>query len=180
VNFGTFRYNRIMIRRAILLTLSILALSFSTALAHSYIERTSPRDGETLREAPNAIQVWFSDPLVPDTGRITLTNAQGEDIPLSSAKPDEDSPTLLVANLTDELPNGTYIASVAGLATDGHRSTGTFTFQVEAPAPSYSIMALFGMIFGLTLLGGYFWIYAKPNDLDITPPAEESQHFKLI
>jgi methionine-rich copper-binding protein CopC len=179
VNFGTLRYNLVMIRKTILLSLGILSLSLGTALAHSYIERASPADGEVLKNSPAAIQVWFSDPLIPETGIITLSNTQGEDIPLASVQPDQDDPRLLIADLNRELPNGTYIASVTGLATDGHRSTGTFTFQVETLSPSYGIMLVFGLIFGATALVGYFWIYAKPNHLDILPPTEDPKHFKL-
>ena len=47
----------------ILFAIPGLVLLTSPALGHSSLERSEPKDGETLKVAPGEIRMWFTEPI---------------------------------------------------------------------------------------------------------------------
>ncbi len=108
-----------------------LAAAFGTAvatsaLAHSSKETTSPADGSTVAQPPDAIVMTFDAPM-----RVTLIQVTGEDgtnYPVT--RTDNMAPSKTFQAVPAALPDGSYTVNWRGLAEDGHAMNGSFTFSV--------------------------------------------------
>lgn len=163
-----------------------LLVGVTAAWAHSSIKRTSPTDGAQLTKPPKTIEIWFSDPIIPDTGHITLTHSSTARTETLSSRLDETDQTHLIADLPPDLPEDTYLVTISAIATDGHQFSGSFVFWIrpvaERPAPAYGMLLLFAAIFLAGLGGGYIWIRRENHSsgkLDLTQPTEADNHVEL-
>lgn len=125
-----------------LLALPLLAVivtlgGTATAWAHTEITSSQPADGATLRKAPAAVVLTFSEaPL--DTGlAVVATGPQGR-TPLDATVAGGE----VVAPWPRDLPAGGYRVAYRVVADDGHPIEGSLSFTVQgsssAPATSPS------------------------------------------
>lgn len=171
----------------------MLVLFFFVAMAsaHGYIERTEPADGDELASSPTEIKVWFSEPLVPETGKISIINGNGESIAPLSVVHNPDDNTLLIAELPPNLPNNTYIINAsATVVSDGHTPSNSIVFWVgeridavatseSTPRPAYELLALFFGAFAVAMGGAYLWNRSANDELLPTYPTIQQDHFPL-
>lgn len=172
-----------------LLILAVLVFAAQSALAHGFLARTEPTDGAVLPRSPETVKVWFSEPIQPASGKISVISSGGRAIEIRNLRHDAADNTLLIAELPPNLPDGAYIVTASAVVvSDGHEPSGSFVFWVgakqSAPAeaqkrsPAYGMVILFLGV--LAAAGGAsLWISRHMNGLDLQPPVESSDHFPL-
>ena len=114
---------------SIILLLPMLLLAAPGARAHAFLDHASPAVGSTVRQAPAAISLWFTQELEPAFSTVTITDEGGQRVDGGDAKVDARDQTLLRASLKP-LPPGTYKVTWHIVSVDTHTTEGTFTFRV--------------------------------------------------
>ena len=118
---------------ALAAAVSIVALSFSMALAHAVVIRSDPADGAVISHAPAEVRLWFSEAISPRLTQALVLNAAGAAIPDTSVSTDAGDATSMTISLPD-LPDGLYNVVYSTLsADDGHATRGHLVFKI-APA----------------------------------------------
>ena len=109
-------------------TIAVVALVVlvlpAAAGAHSFLIRSQPEAGARLAKAPTAMQLYFSEPFVRGSERVTIRRPNGEQVELSPSSSHG-------AAITQPLPHalrGIFIVSWRVLSDDGHISLGEFAF----------------------------------------------------
>lgn len=127
---------------AVLGGLASLALVFAfsgsatpSASAHSELRDARPAPGAKLDEAPERVDLWFSEPLDPSRGTLSVTDPSGAEVTIGAAAVDPADATHISALLRLDLPPGDYSVSwsVVSLA-DGHPAIGGYAFTVAGAA----------------------------------------------
>ena len=123
-------------RLAALLGLSAvwLLLLGGPALAHARLVETYPADGDTLAEPPEQVQLLFSEPIEAEFDPIKVQDQGGNRVDEDDARIAPSNRRLLVADLLEELPEGSYIAEWRVTSADGHPVSGAYGFAVDASA----------------------------------------------
>jgi len=123
-------------RLAALLGLSAawLLLLGGPALAHARLVETYPADGDTLAEPPEQVQLLFSEPIEAEFDPIKVQDQGGNRVDEDDARIAPSNRRLLVADLLEELPEGSYIAEWRVTSADGHPISGTYRFAVGTSA----------------------------------------------
>ena len=111
-----------------IVTLMFLAAS---ALGHSSFQRSEPKDGETLKEAPGEIRVWFSEPLKVGLSTFEVRDAAGKQVDRGDVRADAKEPALVRLSLPANLGPGVYKVSWSAVAQDMHVGKGGFSFTVS-------------------------------------------------
>ena len=111
----------------------------TAVLAHSDYDRSVPAADEVVLQAPQQVQVWFTQELFRREGKNSL-EVYGPDqqrIDLDDAAIDDDDRKLMTVSLPPDLANGVYIVRWRTLsADDGDDATGEFQFTVDADEPT--------------------------------------------
>ena len=116
-------------KRFSLLIIGLLALPVAV-LAHSALDRSEPKDGATLKKAPNEIRMWFTEPIKTGLSTIAVRDAAGKQIDQRDLRADEKEPALVRLSLPADLGPGAYKVTWSAVAQDLHVARGSFTFQV--------------------------------------------------
>lgn len=110
----------------------LASLGAGTALAHTDVESSTPRDGAVLARTPATATVTFGEPM-QRVSRITVSrNGQGNLVKSARLSPRDAS----VATVTLKRPGpkkqpGTYRLRWEVVGADGHALTGTITYRVR-------------------------------------------------
>ncbi len=128
---------------AILFSVGVLLAAvhypLSTAvLAHADYDDTVPAVGEVVSQAPQQVQVWFTQELFRREGQNTLEVYGPDDqrVDLDDAAIDDDNRKLMTVSLQSDLPNGVYTVRWRTLsADDGDTAEGEFQFTIQADEP---------------------------------------------
>lgn len=170
----------------ILLGLMLVVASVS---AHGYIEHTFPVDGAELDAAPERIEIWFNEALVPDSGSISIVTGNGETITPERVYHAPDSDLLLIAELPPNLPQGAYVVTAsATVVSDGHQPTGSIVFWIgqrsaiaaAAPpddSPAYIMVPVFLGI--LAVFGGLGFFWMRQSESTPLRPSSDIDHYPL-
>src|SRR5712692_3535946 len=125
-------------RAAVIAAVALIALAAATrASAHSFLIRSEPPAGARLAKAPPTLTLYFSEPFVRGSERVTLRRVAGEALKLPL-------PTSSGASIGQPLPKnlrGVYVVSWRVLSDDGHISLGEFAFAVGSNAALPSVKA---------------------------------------
>ena len=108
---------------SLLLLLATLALPASS-LAHAYLVRSEPDAGERLQSAPRDLKLFFSEPFVAGSERVTVRLSGGEKLRLAASVRRDTVVSQPLPPATDEI----LIVNWRVVAEDGHISTGEFAF----------------------------------------------------
>ncbi len=104
------------------------------AAGHGSIARTEPADGSRLSVAPPQLSIWFNEPLVPNTAKIQVVTGSGETLSLPAVYHSDTEDTLIIAEMPAKLEADIYVVTAAAVVvSDGHESTGSFSFWIETP-----------------------------------------------
>jgi methionine-rich copper-binding protein CopC len=107
-----------------------LVLLAAPALGHSSLERSEPKDGETLKVAPGEIRMWFTEPIKVGLSTFEVRNAAGKQVDQRDLHADEKQPALVRLSLSASLPPGLYKVNWSAVAQDLHVGKGGFSFRV--------------------------------------------------
>jgi copper transport protein len=121
-------------RAAALCTLALVALlSLATpAFAHSFVERTQPREDATIKGGPRRVVLHLSEPVEVAFSEVRVTNLEGDEVhrgkPFSPRRRDD----VVAVRLDRNLRGGPYAVTWRIVAEDGHVRAGAFGFFVAA------------------------------------------------
>jgi putative copper export protein/methionine-rich copper-binding protein CopC len=100
------------------------------AKAHTWLERSSPAAGDTVRNAPTAVRLWFSGRAELAFTRVRLLGADGREIPLGPVARLGSSRSAFSTPIGAPLSPGTYTVEWQTAAADGHPVRGRFSFTM--------------------------------------------------
>jgi copper resistance protein C len=105
-----------------------LALA-SNAFAHAKpVSRDPAPDAEVA--APSAVTIQFSEPLEPAFSKLALVDAAGKPAASAASQVDaQDKKTMQLA--LQPLAPGRYTVQWTAVAEDGHRTKGSYAFNVK-------------------------------------------------
>jgi copper resistance protein C len=112
------------------LLLTGVATGGAPAPAHAFLDHSEPRVGHTLDAAPSAVRVWFDGDIEPVFSTIRVETADRKRIDKGDVQVDPHDGTLLEVGLPP-LPSGEYHVFWSVVARDGHRTEGSFPFQIK-------------------------------------------------
>jgi methionine-rich copper-binding protein CopC len=112
--------------KRILYILLISLAVLTQARAHAFLDHAMPRVGST-GPAPAAVQLWMTEDLEPAFCRVQVLDSAGHEVDKRDAKISGSTMTVSLPTLAP----GTYKVVWKAIATDTHRTTGTFTFTVR-------------------------------------------------
>lgn len=131
------------VRKASLIAVIVLLLvGVGSVSAHATLVRSDPPANAVLDKPPQAIRLWFTEPVEPDFSRITLRDASGttlETLPSQVDSSDATQMSLRVGNLTD----GVYTVTWRNVsAADGHEAEGSFPITIGKAVATSGAVAL--------------------------------------
>ena len=100
----------------------------SSAFGHARLVRSQPAANSTIKQAPQIVELWFSEDLEPTMSTIIVTDQNGKHVDKNNATLAEGNKKLQID--LEELGSGTYTVEWKALATDQHTMKGKFTFNV--------------------------------------------------
>jgi methionine-rich copper-binding protein CopC len=110
------------------LLIIILALAGSSlAEAHAFLDHASPRVGSTNPQSPLEVKLWMTEELEPAFSRVQVFDAKGIEV-------DRKDDKVKAATMSVSVPilaPGIYLVKWKAVATDTHRTSGTFKFTVR-------------------------------------------------
>lgn len=119
--------------------LATIHYPLSTAvLAHADYDDAVPAAGEVVSQAPQQVQVWFTQELFRREGQNSLEVYGPDDqkVDQDDAAIDDDNRKLMTVSLQSDLPNGVYTVRWRTLsADDGDDTEGEFQFTIQADEP---------------------------------------------
>jgi copper transport protein len=104
----------------------------AAALAHTTLERASPAFRERVATAPQAVQLDFTEAVDPVALSVRVYTARGRVMSRPSRILDGGR---VVETPLRPLARGAYTVRWQVLASDGHVTSGVYTFGVRVPAP---------------------------------------------
>lgn len=114
------------------LLILILGLVYATAVyAHLQVMKTSPKRHATLNQAPESIQIRFSQ--VPDLV-LSKLELEGPDGEVALGKLTSSDEKGLRAPVAGPMPDGDYTAHWQTAGEDGHVQKGQWKFTVRSAA----------------------------------------------
>jgi copper resistance protein C len=114
--------------RPVLLALALLLVP-AMALAHAFPDHSDPRVGHAV-DAPRAVRVWFDGEIEPVFSTIHVEDGNKRRVDSGDARVDPKDSTLLEVSLPP-LPSGRYKVFWSVVARDGHRTEGSFPFEIK-------------------------------------------------
>jgi copper resistance protein C len=111
------------------LALAVLLAGAGGAGAHGLLERAEPRPGATVRAAPTAVRVWFSERVEIAYSSVRVFDAGGRPVEGGAAEVDAAGPRVLRVALPPLAP-GRYVVRWRVLSVDSHVTQGEFSFRV--------------------------------------------------
>jgi methionine-rich copper-binding protein CopC len=108
-----------------------MALGASSAFAHALLKKATPAVGGTVSASPSEIRITFSEGVEPRFSGIALTNQAGAAVPVGKSGLDPSDSSTLVTPVAQALKPGVYTVNWHAVATDTHRTQGSFQFTVQ-------------------------------------------------
>jgi copper transport protein len=102
--------------------------------AHSVLQKTYPRVGESLDKPPAKMELWFEDPVVIHSESIKVRNDKGEEVQKGKPFVDSRDKGHMIVFLDDNLPFGVYIVRFHVIALDGYVIRDSFQFTIKEPS----------------------------------------------
>jgi methionine-rich copper-binding protein CopC len=98
-------------------------------VAHARLVSATPAVNGVARPPPAELRLKFSEAIELKFTRIKVTGSDMKSVPTGTPTLDPNDRTTLVVPLSAPLPNGKYIVDWQALSADGHKTTGTYSFE---------------------------------------------------
>ncbi len=112
--------------------LACVALHPVAAVAHAFLKTASPAVGSTLASPPVSVRITFTESVEPSFSSIVVTDAAGHRVDDGKPAHLDGGDTSLLAVGLGTLQPGTYKVAWHAVATDTHRTQGTYRFTVAS------------------------------------------------
>jgi methionine-rich copper-binding protein CopC len=122
---------------AALAALLTLILSATIAAAHSTtVTKAVPAAGSTVSTSPTQVMAQFSEEVVSPGSTLKVLDAGGKQVSQGDGKLDLNDPNhqIMLADLTDTLPDGVYTVQYHVVLTDGDATDDSYKFTVQSAA----------------------------------------------
>jgi copper resistance protein C len=114
----------------------LVAMSPTTAEAHTQLRFADPAPGARVNHPPTQVQLRFFKPTVPDPRtKLTLVGPSGADL---AQGPPSVSGLGISQRLAEPHQVGVYVVSYTVVSTDGHVLRGRYDFLLTVAAPASS------------------------------------------
>jgi methionine-rich copper-binding protein CopC len=111
----------------VLAVLVVLAVATAGG-AHTFLDRSEPRNGAVLKTPPASVRLWFSGAVEPAYSRVHVSDEGGTRVDTGDAEVDGSRKMLRVP--LPPLAAGRYRIAWRVLSIDGHLTEGTLRFSV--------------------------------------------------
>ena len=116
----------------LLASASLLVLGLvGEAHAHAHLRSAMPAMGGTVAAAPTELDLGFSEGVNLRFTGVTVTGPAGAPVATGTPRLGPGGDTTLVVPVTGTLGAGTYKVDWHALATDGHKTDGSYTFTIK-------------------------------------------------
>ncbi len=113
----------------------VAALSLAATPPHTHLSRSSPAAGDTLRQSPSEVRLWFSGRAELSFTRVRLVRrSDGREIALGPVARLDSSFSAFNVPVTTTVGNGTYTVVWQTAAADGHPVRGQYDFTIVGVA----------------------------------------------
>jgi methionine-rich copper-binding protein CopC len=112
-------------------TFFTLAMTGSSASAHSFPEQQSPPAGATLKEPPAQIIIKYDAPIEKLFASLQVFNSSGQNQAAGKVEVSTDGRKLSIP--VSKLSPGEYTVQWSVVCIDTHRTQGSYSFTVEGP-----------------------------------------------
>jgi copper resistance protein C len=101
------------------------------ASAHAHLKTATPAANGTVTAAPAELDLSFSEGVNLKFTGVKVTGPGGTEVPTGEAKLASGGDTTLVVPVTGTLVPGSYKVDWHALATDGHKTEGSYSFTIK-------------------------------------------------
>jgi hypothetical protein len=108
-----------------------LLLAAGGAWAHAHLENAQPAAG-SVRTDVTEVRLAFTEALEARLSSIRIEDREDRAVVEPAAAADPADAKVLVVHLYEKLPPGNYTVKWVAVASDGHRASGSYSFQVSA------------------------------------------------
>ncbi|MFI5206929.1 MAG: copper resistance protein CopC [Gemmatimonadales bacterium] len=112
------------------------ALGAAPSALHVRLTRSDPADHATLRAAPHAISLWFSESVQLSVTSVHLTGPGGTAVELAAPRMGEGQHAPVIVDVKGPVAPGVQQVTWRTMARDGHAANGTLTFTLAPAAPA--------------------------------------------
>jgi methionine-rich copper-binding protein CopC len=110
---------------------AVVVLGATPAFAHAHLLSQSPSEGVVLSAAPTLLTLKFSESVSLKFTGVKVTGLGDTEVSLGTESLDPADDALLSVPVADVLGPGVYTVAWHALSTDGHKSTGSYSFTVK-------------------------------------------------
>ena len=97
------------------------------AEAHAFLDHADPKVGCTIHDPPSEVTLWMTENLEAAFSKLQVFDAKGVEVD----KKDTNVNGAAMAVSLQKLTAGTYHVSWQAVATDTHKTSGTFDFTIQ-------------------------------------------------
>ncbi|MCW8309068.1 copper resistance protein CopC [Acidiphilium sp. PA] len=109
---------------------ALLALPVA-ALAHAYPAHENPPSGAVLKQLPGSLSINFTETINRHFSGVVVREPNGKQISHGTATLAPGNAKTLIVPLRESHRAGRYTVLWHALASDGHRTKGSYSFQVK-------------------------------------------------
>lgn len=112
-------------------TLASLVITAAPAFAHAHLKAALPPINGTVATAPSELDLTFSEGLNLKFTDVKVTGPDRKTVPTGDASLGPGGDATLSVPVPGPLAAGTYTVAWHALSTDGHKTSGAYTFTLK-------------------------------------------------
>ncbi len=117
--------------RATALAIFCVGAQTLPSLAHAELVSSVPAADAVVEVMPEALVLTFSESIEPAFSKIEIVGPDGLAVGGTSLAIDTANAASVIVTLPAGLPDGSYTIDWAAVAADGHKVSGTYSFDVK-------------------------------------------------
>jgi copper resistance protein C len=118
-------------KKVFVLALSLALVGTNAAFAHAHLLSEKPADKATVSTAPTVLMLKFSEGVALGFTGVKVTGPGMTVIATGTGSLDPKEDSLLTIPVSGKLAAGLYTVAWHALSTDGHKTSGTYSFTVK-------------------------------------------------
>lgn len=118
-------------KRSVALSLALALLAPTETFAHAFPDRSRPRVGATVKDAPHHVRIWYDAGLEALFCSLIVKSAAGRVVSIGRGHVVPGSHDRLLETTVKPLAPGKYRVYWSVIALDGHHTDGHYMFRVR-------------------------------------------------
>jgi methionine-rich copper-binding protein CopC len=108
------------------------AATGDAAAFHAHLVRAEPAVNDTIAATPQAVRLWFSEPVELGLSRVKVARIGGDSVKTSVLRHEGTAATTAALDLvTPPTAPGTYVVTYRVVSRDGHPTAGSYNFVLK-------------------------------------------------